>query len=126
MARRRVSGSPRVLGFTTEEPGGAIALPTPQGEFILEVPPEHIAELMHAAACLLPISAKQHGHSGDPPALPAWAWQLGSGRDAIHARFQIVGGGAYAFSLSKKLAMELHSGLGEALGYRTERTHKPN
>ena len=126
MARRRMSGSPKPLGYTIEKPGAAMALPTPQGEFILEIPPEHIAELMHAAAQLLPVSAKEHGHSGDPPVLPAWGWQLGSGSETIHVRFQIVGGGAYAFSLSKDLAKDLHSGLGEALGYRTEHTHKPN
>lgn len=101
-------------------------LPTRQGEFILEVPPEHLSELMHVAAQLLPISAKQHGHSDDPPVLPVWGWQAGAGSETIHVRFQIIGGGAYAFSLSKKLAQDLQSGLGEALGHRVERTHRPN
>lgn len=126
MARRRVSGSPKPLGFTADEPGGAIGLPTAQGEFILEVPLQNLGELMHVSAQLLQISAKQYGHPADPPVLPVWKWEAGASTDVVHVRFLIVGGGTYAFSLSKQLAADLHSGLGEALGYRTDRTHRPN
>ncbi|GAA0216008.1 hypothetical protein GCM10009081_33610 [Brevundimonas nasdae] len=126
MAKRRVSGTPKPLGFTADVDGAAIGLPTPQGEFIIEVPIQHLPDLMHLSAQLLQASAKQYGRPADPPVLPVWKWQAGAGSAVIHLRFQIEGGGAYAFSFPKKLAADLHSGLGEALGYRTERTHRPN
>nr|WP_314431403.1 hypothetical protein [uncultured Brevundimonas sp.] len=126
MTTHKVSGSPIPLGFTADTPGVAIRIPTSGGDITLEVPVERLGELMHLAAQLIPKASIQYGCPFDPPVLPVQQWNLGAGSTEIHARFQIRGGGAYAFSMSKQLAKDLHSGLGEALGYRTEHTHKPN
>ena len=126
MVTHKVSGPPVPLGFTADAPGVAIKLPTPDGHITLEVPVERLGELMHLAAQLLPKASIQYGRQFAPPVLPVGQWNLGAGSSEIHVRFQIAGGGAYAFSLSKKLASELQSGLGEALGYRTEQTYRPN
>jgi hypothetical protein len=116
------------LGFTRDKERVALAFHATGGARIaIEFPVSALPQLGLLCAQIADAHSKETGQAYQPPLLPVWKWEGGAapGGD-IGLRFLIPRGGAYGFLLGRDLALSLLKGLQEALGFKVDRTQKPN
>lgn len=118
VTRRRLTDAPTLAGFTRDLRVARIRFPTAHGDLVLDVPLEHLTDLMRVAALSAERSANRPGTLEHLPALPVFEWEAGlTAEEQIALRLRIAGGGAVAFVLSRDLAASLEAGLGRTLDY---------
>lgn len=127
MAPRKFTSAPALAGFSGNDQFATIRFPTAQGDLILEVPLEHLSDVMWVVAQSAELSAASEGTLDSLPTLPVFEWEAGlTAQDQIALRLRIAGGGAIAFVLGKDLAASLQAGLGETLDYAADHQRRPH
>lgn len=119
MSKRRATGRPRPVGLTPDQQRLGVTFPTPQGDFIVEVPIDDLPAWQHLMAQLHDKAGELTGVEQQAIRLPVWKFEMGGGQTdegpMIVLQFRVPGGGTYAFRLQQALAAQLRDKLDEAV-----------